>query len=216
MVQEALLAASEIPEVETESIDLRGKNIHYCIHCNRCIKERTDYCPPFKDDMYPLYEKLFLADGFIFGSPVYQMSPTALLQAFMNRFRPLGRYISKGHWASRVGGAIAVGGTRHGGQETTLESINNFFLCNGMVVVSGGIFAYNGGSVWSNDKKQEGAKEDEIGLNTARVIGRRVAVTAKLLKAGLANLASCIETAHLAGFKDQVELEARVIKFRHR
>ena len=66
MVQEALLAASEIPEVETEFIDLRGKNIHYCIHCNRCIKERTDYCPPFKDDMYPLYEKLFLADGFIF------------------------------------------------------------------------------------------------------------------------------------------------------
>lgn len=216
VVQEALRAAGEIPGVETEFIDLRGKEIHYCIHCNRCIKEQTDYCPPFKDDMYPLYEKLLQADGFIFGSPVYQMSPTALIQAFMNRFRPLGRYISKGHWATRVGGAIAIGGTRHGGQETTLESINNFFFCNGMTVVSGGIFAYNGGSVWSNDKKEEGAKEDEVGLSTARVVGRRVAVTAKILKTGLINLSNSIETAQLAGLRDQQELEDKVNKFRHR
>jgi multimeric flavodoxin WrbA len=216
VVQKALEAASEISAVETEFIDLRGKNIHYCIHCNRCIKEKVDYCPPFRDDMHPLYEKLLQADGLIFGSPVYQMSPTALIQAFMNRFRPLGRYISKGYWASRVGGAIAVGGTRHGGQETTLESINNFFLCNGMVVVSGGIFAYNGGSIWSNDRKEAGAKEDELGLETAKVIGRRVAVTAMLLKAGLANLPMHIEPAQMAGLKDQEELEARVYKFRHR
>lgn len=216
VVQEALRAAGEISGVETEFIELRGKEIHYCIHCDRCIKEQADYCPTFKDDMHPLYAKLLDADGFIFGSPVYQMSPTALLQAFMNRFRPLGRYISKGHWATKVGGALAVGGTRHGGQETTLESINNFFFCNGFTVVSGGIFAYNGGSVWSNDRKIEGAQSDEVGLSTARVVGRRVAVTAKLLKAGLQNLASTIEPAQLVGFRDQQELEDKVHKFRHR
>lgn|GEM_PF-35719 len=209
VVQEALRAAGEIPGVETEFIDLRGKEIHHCIHCDRCIKEQADHCPAFKDDMYPLYAKLLQADGFIFGSPVYQMSPTALMQAFLNRFRPLGRYISKGHWATKVGGALAVGGTRHGGQETTLESINNFFFCNGMVVVSGGIFAYNGGSVWSNDKKEEGARSDELGLSTARVIGRRVAVTAKLLKAGLSNFMGTIDPGQLVGLRDRQELKIK-------
>ncbi len=68
------------------------------------------------------YEVIFHSDGFILGSPVYQMSVTAQMQAFINRLRPLGHNITKGHWATKVGGAIAVGGMRNGGQETTLES----------------------------------------------------------------------------------------------
>lgn len=215
-VQEALQAATAIPGVSTEFIDLKGKEIHYCIHCNRCIQEGTDFCPVYLDDMHDYYQTILEADGFILGSPVYQMSPSALMQAFLNRFRPLGRYLGKGQWATKVGGAIAVGGMRHGGQETTLESLNNFFFCNGMTVVSGGIFAYNGGAVWSNDKKEQGAKEDEIGLNTVRVIGRRVAVIAKLLKAGLEKLEHDVDAAILVGLSGQAELQERLEKFRRR
>lgn len=215
-VREALLAATDISGINTEFIDLRGKEIHPCIHCNRCIKERLDYCPTFSDDMRDYYEIILRSDGFILGSPVYQMNVTAQIQAFINRLRPLGRHITKGHWATKVGGAIAVGGTRNGGQETTLESLNNFFLCTGMIVVSGGIFAYNGAAVWSNDKKEQGAKEDGEGMDSVRILGRRVALIAKILKIGLANLAEPMEGAILAGLSNQNELKEKIKKFYHR
>ena len=55
----------------------------------------------------------------------------------------------------------------------------------------------------SNDKNK-GSQEDEIGLNTARVIGRRVAVTAKLLKV-FSKFSRVVLKPPIAGFKDQVE-----------
>lgn len=215
-VRAALATAGEVAEVSTEFIDLRGAQIHYCIHCNRCIRERTDFCPAFSDDMTGLYARVLAADGLILGSPVYHMNTSSLMQLFLNRLRPLGRYITKGHWGTKVGGGIAVGGMRNGGQETTLAALNNFLFANGMVVVSGGIFAYNGGAVWSNDRMEEGARDDDTGMATVRVIGRRVAVTAKIIKTGLANMGTGIEPALIAGLSSQAELEERVARFRHR
>jgi len=214
-VQEALRSASEILGISTHFIDLRGNKINHCIHCNRCLNEKLDICPVFEDDMSGYYDYILKADGIVLGSPVYHMSPSSLMQAFLNRLRPLGRYIGSGGWAVKVGGAIAVGGMRNGGQETTLECLNNFFFCSGMVVVSGGIFAYNGGSIWSNDKKEIGAKEDTIGMDTVRVIGRRTAIIAKLLKLGLTQAAG-IEPSVLAGLSGPSELEQKLDKFRHR
>lgn len=213
-VQEALRAASEIEGAKTQFLDLKGKEIHHCIHCDRCIREQVDYCPAFSDDMGEFYPLLLSAHGWIFGSPVYQMNPTGLIQTFINRLRPIAPYIGKGHYATRVGGSIAVGGTRHGGQETTLESLNNALFCIGMVVVSGGIYAYNGGAVWSRDRKEQGAREDEIGLSTVRVIGRRVAMTARLLALGLEHLPEKPDPGILVGFSSQEELEERRAAFR--
>lgn len=198
-VQEALKTAGEIAKVSTEFIDLRGKTINFCIHCNRCVKNGFQYCPAFDDDMNDFYPIMMEGDGFIVGSPVYQMTVSGQLQAFFNRLRPIAPLIQKGHWASRVGGAIAVGGTRHGGQETTLETILNFFFCTGMVAVSGGIYAYNGGAIWSQDKKEEGAKEDLVGMETVRVVARRVVFTAKMMKYGAEYLSTFYDPARFTG-----------------
>ncbi|MBE3580567.1 MAG: flavodoxin family protein [Thermoanaerobacteraceae bacterium] len=214
-VRTALEAASELPGVTTEFLDLRGKDIHYCIHCDKCLRQGTAHCVAFKDDMNEhVYESILAADGLILGSPVYHMGTSPLTKLFMNRFRPLGRLFGQGHWSTKVGGAIAVGGVRNGGQETTLGEINNFFLANGMVVVSGGIFAYNGGAVWSNDQKEKGALSDEVGLATVRVLGRRVAAIAGVLKAG--REASRLPTSALLGCADDDELQQRLHTFRRR
>jgi hypothetical protein len=85
-----------------------------------------------------------------------------------------------------------------------------------MNVVSGGIFAYNGAAVWSNDKKEQGAKEDNEGMDSVRILGRRVALIAKILKVGLENLTEPIEGAILAGFPNQKELDRKIEKFIHR
>ena len=51
-------------------------------------------------------------------------------------------------------------------------------------MVNGGLGVYAGAAVWSQDRMAEGAAEDEKGMENARAIGRRLALTAKALKAG--------------------------------
>ncbi|HEY3315335.1 MAG TPA: flavodoxin family protein [Bacillota bacterium] len=185
MVQECLKAAEEIPGVTTEFITLRGKRIGFCLHCDRCIREDKLWCPANeKDDLKEIYPKFIEADGYILGSPVYQMNMSGQLLTFLNRMRPMWKLVKDGAFKTRVGGAIVVGGTRHGGQENALEAILNFYKTMGIIPVTGGPWGYNGGAVWSQDKKELGVREDEVGMATVRVMGRRVGEVTSLIAAG--------------------------------
>lgn len=82
------------------------------------------------------------------------------------------------------GAALAVGGTRNGGQESAIRAIHSFYYTEGMPVVDGGMGAYGGACVWSQDKMAKGAEEDKVGLECVSTIAIRLARTAKVLKAG--------------------------------
>ncbi|MHB0886679.1 MAG: flavodoxin family protein [Bacillota bacterium] len=181
-VREALKAAATVPGVETRYISLAGKTIKPCVNCDYCVRNKK-LCR-IKDDMADLYEPIVWADAYIIGSPVYNMTISGPLQTFFNRWRPL-HHVYKGLLDSRVGGAIAVGGSRNGGQELTASALVHMFLSRGMVVVGGGGFdCYGGAYVVSHDHLAKGAEEDEIGMDSVRRLGRRVAQLAAWLKAG--------------------------------
>lgn len=171
----ALQAAEEIGGVETELIELRGKKLNFCIHCNQCLKKGTDYCTVYEDDMRPLYQKFYEADGIIIASPVYEMNITAQLATFFNRFRPTWNILSKDPEAfgKKVGAAIAVGGTRNGGQESTIQAIHGFFHTQGMMICNGGKI-YGGASLW-NPGDGSGEFEDEQGMKEAVYLGSKIA-----------------------------------------
>jgi multimeric flavodoxin WrbA len=82
----------------------------------------------------------------------------------------------------KVGGVIAVGGFRNGGQELTIQSVHNAMLVQDMVVVSEGRpTSHYGATLWSG--YPEGIEKDAFGLETARSLGKRVAeVAAKMHK----------------------------------
>ncbi len=184
-LMQALEAAEEVKGIQTQLISLRNRKIGFCIHCDRCIREETSYCVIHADDdMHELYEPFYEADAYIIGSPVYDMGVTGQLATFFNRFRSTWNYVKEkpGHFSNKVGSAIAVGGTRNGGQETTINVILGFYYTMGIMVVSGGMGIYHGASVWSKDKKALGAQEDEIGMKNVRTIGRKVAEAANLVK----------------------------------
>ena len=188
LVQVALEEASKVEGVETIFLPLRDKDINHCIQCERCLKltpgkKHDNYCPAFQDDMDKLIELWLSADGYIIGSPVYEMNVTPMLNIFMGRFRPLWR-VFKGVHRNKVGGSIAVGGTRHGGQETTIAMINNFYLLSEMFAVGGPGGDYCGASVWSKDKLPN-EFDDQIGLDQVKRIGKRVAEATKIVKAGI-------------------------------
>jgi multimeric flavodoxin WrbA len=188
-LQRSLQAAAAVEGVQTEFVSLRGRKLGFCIHCDRCLKEGVDYCPVNQDDdMHPLYPLFYAADAYIIASPVYEMNITAQLATFFNRFRMTYGVLKNNpnYFQFKLGGAIAVGGTRNGGQEQTIAAIHGFYNTQGMTIVNGGLGIYAGVSVWSRDKKELGAQEDTVGMENAERLGRRVAEMALVVQKGRA------------------------------
>ena len=111
--------------------------------------------------MRTLVEQLDRADGILVASPVYCMGPTPQLSAFCSRLRAI-RDCFPGLLRVKFLAALAVGGTRNGGQETTVAAIHNLFGIRGMNLVTNEPREYMGGRVWSADAGAEGAQRQEM------------------------------------------------------
>jgi multimeric flavodoxin WrbA len=186
----ALESAQNATGVSTERILLRKEQFMFCSGCFKCTNENeNEYgCQVHRDVMDDIFLKLKACRGLILSSPVYFGGVTAQLKAFMDRTEPLLRY-AKGPWRltlrDKVGGAIAVGGNRNGGQETTIQAIHHFFFIHDMLVVGVGPDeqpgCYLGAAAFSGQDPEKGSKvlkavkNDELGLRSARILGRRVA-----------------------------------------
>jgi multimeric flavodoxin WrbA len=160
----------EYPQVNTVTIDLAGKNIMPCKACGQCLKSLK--CSQ-EDDFGKLIPLLASPDigGLIIATPVYLGAMSAQCKAFMDRtvmFRRNG-FLFK----DKVGGIIAVGAFRGGGQEAVIQSLHAVLLVHDMIVVGDGKpGAHLGGTMWSGHPK--GIEQDTEGLETAQSLGRRV------------------------------------------
>ena len=82
------------------------------------------------------------------ATPVYMGSMTSQGKAFLDRCVSLRRngFLLR----NKVGGVIAVGGVRNGGQSLTIQAVQAALLVQDMVIVSDGRpTAHFGGTVWS-------------------------------------------------------------------
>lgn len=169
----ALEAAKAVaPErIDTELIELADLQIHGNLAAGIPLESGQ------RDDFPELAGKLASKEvrGILIGSPVYFGSMTSLCKAFLDRCISLrARQFAL---ANKVGGAVAVGGVRNGGQELTLLGIQAAMLCQEMVVVGDGRpTAHTGATVWNNGK--DDISQDEFGMSTLRNLGRRVAEVA--------------------------------------
>lgn len=181
----AMEGAQSIDGVEVELVALFGRKIAPCIHCNKCLRDDSDRCTVFHDDMDELYDKFFQADGIIIGCPVYDMNVTAQLAQFYSRFRSSWKLSvdNTSFFQYKVGAGIVVGGTRNGGQEAVLRSIHNLFSTHGINICSCGGGIYGGAMLW-NPGDGSTTMDDPIGIDNCRTLGRKVAQVAKALKAG--------------------------------
>jgi multimeric flavodoxin WrbA len=168
-ILDACLKVASTRGFETEKISLATLKVAPCSDCGTCREEKT--CS-IKDDMIALYPKLEEADGFIVVSPVYFGTLTAQLKAFADRTLPLRRagFTIK----NKVGGAVAVGGSRNGGQEITIQTIHAWMHIHGMIVV--GDNNHFGGTL------QREAEKDEVGIETAKATINKICDTLELMK----------------------------------
>ena len=200
----ALEAAEQVGSVRTEKIELFGKNIQCCRNCNVCLSKKVHSCPVIHDDMEQRFYEWYLnCDGIILASPLYHMTATGLLQNFLSRTRPLSEYARSGTFGKRMGGCIAVGGMRNGGQDICLSVLNNMLQATGTNIIGGGVQFYNGASVWSKNSK---TLDDPIGQLEAQALGIKLAYMCHIVKAGCQVLGDRLNNANFLGFSNQFSL----------
>ena len=192
-LKHCLKAAEEVDGVSTEIISLAKKEIADCNHCNFCLTKQKEgkFCA-IKDDMTPIFPKLLEADGFLFATPVYISRLSGLLANFFDRMRCI---VHGCHYKDlvrdRPAGAFAVIWYRNSGAETALISIMGAILTFNMLPMSAGIGGQWGATAMSslhgtgefdpNDKLM--ALQDTYGMQAGATLAKRIAVTAKALKA---------------------------------
>jgi multimeric flavodoxin WrbA len=71
---------------ETELIHLYDLEYKGCVSCFACKRKDGSYQCAIRDSLTPVLNKLEAADAVIFGSPIYFMSPTSGMSAFLERF----------------------------------------------------------------------------------------------------------------------------------
>lgn len=207
MVNEALKAASELKEVETEYISVAEQKIlGGCTACYLCHRKPSleELCRGYKepDDVNMILRKMLEAEGWIIGTPVYFGGMTAQLKALIDRTHP-GQACGRA-WRNKVCGVITMAYERMGGSEATIDDIHHWLMnLDGIIVGSGPARPGQGsGSFWGaagvqgwpehipTVKKEalNAVKQDTVGMEAARNLGRRVADLAKAVKAGYASL----------------------------
>lgn len=154
---------------QTEKLFLSKLKVLPCTDCGTCRKAKE--CS-IDDDMQEIYETLEKSDAFIVASPVFFGSISAQLKALFDRTILLRRngFLLKG----KVGGAMAVGGSRNGGQEFAINAIHAWMHIHGMLVV--GDMAHFGGIV------VKPIETDEVGLKTVKDTVNMVCETLERLK----------------------------------
>lgn len=173
LLQAALQAASEAG-AETRLLHvvdaLKGLANPFCTSCTpdcetTCAKD---------SNLIEAFDVMKQADGIIMGSPVHFGSLSAQLKAFWDKSRVLRKNMSL---MNVVGGAVSVGTSRFGGQETTVGAMHDIMLVQGMTVVGDGFIDNDAGHQGACAQKP--AAEDQNGLTRAAIMGRRVAELAK-------------------------------------
>ena len=153
-------------QMSTSYISLAGKNMHPCDGCWKCSKDEK--CK-YEDDAGGIIEAMKWCDALIIGSPVYMGLISGQTKVLMDRCVVMraGPFM---HMEGKLGGGIACGAFRNGGQELTLQCIHTFMLQQNMRVVSDGPpYSHSGGTIVGE------AKSDELGLKTVEALARNIA-----------------------------------------
>ncbi len=153
--------------IEALYLSLAGREIHPCIGCWKCTE--TGECI-FDDDMNEIVDGMKWCDGLILASPVYYGLVTGQTKVMMDRSVPIRAYQRAFGMAGKVGGGIACGGFRNGGQELTLQCIQTFILQHNMRLVSDGPpYSHSGATIVGK------AEDDELGLKTVENLAKNIA-----------------------------------------
>jgi len=166
-------AREQTPGIETELVELAELSIPAQVAAGQPLRDGET------DDFPMIAEKIGdpAVVAIIVGSPVYFSSMSALCKAFLDRCiacRKDGFTLR-----NKVAGVVAVGGTRNGGQEVTVQSIQAALMGQDVILVGTGKPSGRfGATLWNQDDSIE---HDDFGKDLAASLGRRAAEVAAMV-----------------------------------
>ncbi|MGN1125231.1 MAG: flavodoxin family protein [Candidatus Gastranaerophilaceae bacterium] len=149
--------------IDTEIVSLGNKPIRDCMGCGTCRKTASCKCVFDDDIINSLIEKAKIADGFVFGSPVYYAHPAGRLLTAMDRM------FYAGGEAFRYKPAAAIVSARRSGTTASLDAIMKHFTINCMPVVSSNYWNMVHGNC------PEEVVQDKEGIQIMNLLGQNMA-----------------------------------------
>ncbi len=156
---EEMIRVFEEEGIETELIQVGGRDIRGCIACKRC--DELGKCV-FDDLVNEVAAKFEQADGLVVGSPVYYSSPNGTILSLLDRLF----YSTSFSKQMKVGAAVVS--CRRGGNTASFDVLNKYFTISSMPVASS--------TYWNqvHGFTAEDVKKDLEGLQTMRNLARNM------------------------------------------
>nr|HID58544.1 flavodoxin family protein [Desulfobacterales bacterium] len=178
VMTEALKTAETFTNVETEFITLAGKEIMPCRHCQWCI-ENMKPCK-HEDDATWIIKKMAVADGLIWGAPVWSHTIAPHMMILISR----GRYqcFFTGELRNKVLGTYVVSWFGVGEEMAlmTLEALGHNYL---MIPVFRGWARVSKIALGQRPEYMEhGALDDPPGMVRIRTMAKRVVEITRKIK----------------------------------
>ncbi len=152
--------------IETELIQMAGKQLQGCIACYKCFENKDRKCSVNSDKLNEYLGKMIEADGMILGSPVYYADATATIKALIER----SGFVSTangGLFTHKVGAAVAA--VRRAGAIRTFDTLNHLFQYSQMFIV--------GSTYWNMGigRNPGEVRDDAEGMRTMENLGKNMA-----------------------------------------
>lgn len=150
----------EAEGIETELIQVGGKDIRGCMSCGRC--RELNRCV-IDDLVNEVSAKLMEADGMVIGSPVFYGSPNGTLLSLLDRL-----FFSMERRSKHMKVGASVVSCRRGGNTATFDVLNKYFLSAGMPLAPS--------TYWNmvHGFTPEDVMKDAEGLQTMRNLARNM------------------------------------------
>ncbi|HKM93223.1 MAG TPA: flavodoxin family protein [Prolixibacteraceae bacterium] len=160
--------------IETEAIQIGNKPVHGCTACGKCREAQDRRCHIKNDLINTCIEKMIAADGIILASPVYFADITTEMKALID----VAGYVTRGNGhllARKVAAGVVV--QRRAGDLHALNTMNNFFMINQMIVP--------GSSYWNVafGKAPGDVLNDKEGIGTMHKLAENLAWLLNKIKA---------------------------------
>lgn len=167
-----VFAPLEETGIDTELIQLAGQPLRGCTACMQCWEKKNRRCVLEEDQANQIMDSMYRADGIILGSPTYFADVTAEMKALIDRSGMVAR--ANGQLLERKVGAGVVA-VRRGGAMHALQSLQNYFLINEMIIP--------GSSYWNiaYGRSPGEVEQDSEGMETMQRLGQNMAWLLKKL-----------------------------------
>ena len=152
--------------IETELIQLSGRNIKGCTACWKCMELKNGRCIMADDFFNECLETMIAADGIVLGSPVYSAGVTSQMKALIDR-ASIVLAANKGLLRHKAGAVVTA--VRRGGAISAFDTMTHFLHSKEMFLV--------GSTYWNMGYGKDigDVEQDQEGMANMKNLGQNMA-----------------------------------------